>query len=72
MAFAPREMDIAMMKLFGSFSEEVFLAYNAIFQLSEGWKERVPLWQLYYILVHLNLFGLGYLHKVEACISKYS
>lgn len=71
-AFAPREMDIAMMKLFGGFSEEVFLAYNAIFQLSEGWKERVPLWQLYYLLVHLNLFGSGYLSPVNSVMKRYS
>jgi fructosamine-3-kinase len=71
-AFASREMDIAMMKLFGGFSKEVFSNYNAIFPLSEGWKQRIPLWQLYYLLVHLNLFGSGYLQQVQSNISKYS
>ncbi|MCG2419501.1 fructosamine kinase family protein [Aequorivita sp. F47161] len=71
-AFAPREMDIAMMNLFGGFSEEVFSNYNAVFPLSKGWKQRIPLWQLYYLLVHLNLFGSGYLQQVQSNISKYS
>ena len=71
-AFAPREMDIAMMKLFGGFSDEIFSNYNALFVLGEGWKERLPLWQLYYLLVHLNLFGSGYLPQVNSAIKKYS
>lgn len=71
-AYAPREMDIAMMKLFGGFSEEIFSNYNAAFPLGEGWKERLPLWQLYYLLVHLNLFGSGYLPQVNSVIKRYS
>lgn len=71
-AFAPREMDIAMMKLFGGFSEKIFSEYNALFPLNHDWKERIPLWQLYYLLVHLNLFGGGYFHQVKSIVSKYS
>ncbi len=70
-AFAPREMDLAMMKLFGGFSEEVFSNYDSIFPLTNGWKERVPLWQLYYLLVHLNLFGSGYLHQVKGIMKRF-
>ena len=71
-AFAPREMDIAMMKLFGGFSDEVFNIYNSNLPLKSGWKDRISLWQLYYLLVHLNLFGQGYLSQVQTIISKYS
>ena len=71
-AFAPREMDLAMMKLFGGFSEEVFIHYNSIFPLKPDWENRMSLWQLYYLLVHLNLFGSGYLSRVKSIISKYS
>ena len=71
-AFAPREMDLAMMKLFGGFPNEVFESYNVIFPLESGWKNRIPLWQLYYLLVHLNLFGIGYLSSVKSIVSKYS
>lgn len=71
-AFAPREMDIAMMKLFGGFSDEVFSNYNTIFPITGDWKERIPLWQLYYLLVHLNLFGAGYLPQVNGIINRFS
>lgn len=71
-AFASREMDLAMMKLFGGYSEEVFDIYNTQFPLTSGWEERMQLWQLYYLLVHLNLFGSGYLARVKSAISIYS
>lgn len=71
-AFAPREMDLAMMKLFGGFAEEVFTKYNSLFPLNEDWSARLPLWQLYYLLVHLNLFGSGYLQQVSSIVKRYS
>lgn len=70
--FAPREMDIAMMHLFGGFSAELFSVYDEVFPLENQWKERIPLWQLYYLLVHLNLFGSGYLGSVENIVKKFS
>lgn len=71
-AYAPREMDLAMMQLFGGFPDEVFLFYNEVYQLDDGFTRRLPLWQLYYLLVHLNLFGSGYLGQVRAIIKRYS
>lgn len=60
-----REMDLAMMQLFGGFERQCFDAYNESYPLSEGYKDRVPLYQLYPLLVHLNLFGAGYLGSLE-------
>jgi fructosamine-3-kinase len=71
-AFAPREMDLAMMKLFGGFDAQLFKHYNSHFPLEPGFEERVPLWQLYYLLVHLNIFGLGYKNSVENIIRQYT
>lgn len=70
--FAPREMDLAMMKLFGGFPERVFESYHNSFPLQPGWKTRTDLWQLYYLLVHLNLFGSGYYNSVNTILKKYS
>ena len=70
--YGPREMDLAMMKLFGGFSPEVFEVYNDHFPLQEGWEQRTPLWQLYYLLVHLNIFGSSYLPQVKGIISRFS
>lgn len=66
-----REMDLAMMRLFGGFSERVFAAYAEAFPLSAGHEGRVPLYQLYPLLVHLNLFGGGYLGSVQQALSAY-
>ncbi|MCR9181418.1 MAG: fructosamine kinase family protein [Flavobacteriaceae bacterium] len=70
--FASREMDLAMMQLFGGFPEKVFTIYNNNFPLENNWKNRLDLWQLYYLLVHLNLFGSGYYNQVNTIIKKYS
>lgn len=71
-SYSHREMDLAMMQLFGGFPSEVFTVYNEAFPLESSWEERVTLWQLYYLLVHLNLFGAGYLGQVRSAISQYS
>jgi len=71
-AFAPREMDLSMMQLFGGFDEELFKTYEEEFPLEPGFEERIPLWQLYYLLVHLNLFGAGYKAQVTSIIKQFS
>ncbi|WP_378182190.1 fructosamine kinase family protein [Aquimarina sp. SS2-1] len=71
-AYASREMDIAMMHLFGGFDQELFKVYNATFPLIEDWKKRIDIWQLYYLLVHLNLFGRTYFNSVTRILKKYS
>lgn len=70
-SYGPREMDLAMMKLFGGFSKNIFSAYNNHFPLPIGFEKRVSLWQLYYLLVHLNLFGTGYLNSVKRILKEY-
>ncbi len=71
-SFGPREMDLAMMKLFGGFTKDIFAEYDEIFPLENKWEDRIQLWQLYYLLVHLNLFGSDYLSQVKQIITKYS
>jgi fructosamine-3-kinase len=65
-----REIDLAMMKLFGGFSPRVFAAYDEAYPLSPGHEERLPLYQLYPLLVHVNLFGRGYIASVEEALAQ--
>jgi len=65
------EIDLAMMMLFGGFSDRVFSAYHEAFPLEPGWRERVPLHQLYPLLVHVNLFGASYLGPLQSTIDRY-
>ncbi|MDC7994583.1 fructosamine kinase family protein [Altibacter sp. HG106] len=70
--YAPREMDLAMMALFGGFPAEVFDHYTEQFPLESGWKDRQELWQLYYLWVHLNIFGRSYYGRVADILKRYS
>jgi fructosamine-3-kinase len=65
-----REVDLAMMRLFGGFGPRVFAAYEEGWPLADGAADRVPLYQLYPLMVHVNLFGGGYLGSVEAALER--
>jgi fructosamine-3-kinase len=65
-----REVDLAMMRLFGGFGPRVFSAYQESFPLADGAEDRVPLYQLYFLLVHVNLFGGSYLAQAERAASE--
>jgi fructosamine-3-kinase len=55
-----REVDLAMMQLFGGFGDAAYRAYDEAHPLSQGWRERVAWYQLVPLLVHAILFGGGY------------
>jgi len=55
-----REFDLAMMRLFGGFSEDCFAGYAEVAPLAPGWRERVALHQLAPLVVHAIKFGGGY------------
>lgn len=63
-----REIDLAMMRLFGGFSARTFSAYAEAFPLAPGHEQRVPLYQLYPLLAHLVMFGEGYVSQVEQAL----
>ena len=64
------EVDLAMSLLFGGFSEAFYGAYFEINPKRPGFDLRVKLYQLYYLLVHLNLFGRSYYPSVRALSSE--
>jgi fructosamine-3-kinase len=64
-----RELDLAMMRLFGGFGARVFDAYAEAWPLAPGHEARVPLYQLYFLLVHVNLFGGSYVASAERALA---
>jgi fructosamine-3-kinase len=58
-----REMDLAMLDLFGPFPSRTIAAYDELAPLADGWRDRIALWQLFPLLVHAVLFGGGYLRQ---------
>ena len=67
-----REVDLAMLRLFGSPSTRVFEAYGEAAPLADGHEERVGLWQLFPLLVHTVLFGGGYGAQAESTARRYT
>ncbi|MEQ9441089.1 MAG: fructosamine kinase family protein [Cyclobacteriaceae bacterium] len=69
--YADREFDLAMMAMFGGFSERVWDAYQEYAALPEGWEERLSLYQLYHYLNHYYLFGGHYGQQALAIAKKH-
>jgi fructosamine-3-kinase len=67
-----RETDIAFTYLFGGFDQRFYESYQAHFPLAPGFNERVKIYNLYPLLVHLNLFGNSYLHSIQSTLKFYS
>lgn len=69
--YGHREIDLAMTRLFGGFPSRFYEAYHEAYPLTNGWEERVPLCQLYPLLVHLHLFGRGYWGAIQQTLNRY-
>jgi fructosamine-3-kinase len=67
-----REVDLAMLRLFGAPSERVFAAYAEAAPLADGHGDRVALYQLFPLLVHAALFGGHYGASVERAARQYT
>ena len=70
--WADREVDIAMTKLFGGFSQDFYDAYEEIWKLPSSYKERVEIYNLYHLLNHANIFGETYRQKTLSALKKVS
>ena len=69
--YGHREMDLGMSGLFGGFSQEFYESYHEAFPLAPGFEERVDIHNLYPLMVHVNLFGGGYLSQVKSVLSQF-
>jgi len=67
-----REVDLAMLGLFGSPSPAVAAAYDEVFPLAAGWQERLALWQLEPLLTHTVMFGGSYGASALAVLDRFS
>ena len=62
--YGDREMDLAMAELFGGFPSSFFESYEAELATDAiSRAERRAAYQVYYLLVHVNLFGAGYVAR---------
>lgn len=67
---ADREVDLAMARLFGGFPAPFFAGYEATWPLPTNHRRRVPLYNLYHLLNHANLFGGSYACEAQAVMKE--
>ena len=67
-----REVDLAMLNLFGAPGPAFLAAYQERHPLAAGHEERVELWQLFPLLVHAALFGGGYRQSAANAAARYA
>jgi fructosamine-3-kinase len=67
-----REVDLAMLRLFGWPGQRFLAAYQEVAPLAAGWEDRVDLYQLLPLLVHAELFGGGYGASAERAARRYA
>ncbi|MEX0289854.1 MAG: fructosamine kinase family protein [Flavobacteriaceae bacterium] len=65
------EVDLAMSRLFGGFDSTFYSAYEEVIPRAPGYEKRQDIYQLYYLLVHLNLFGRSYYSAVSGILRKH-
>lgn len=69
--FGHREMDLAFSRLFGGFDTVFYNSYESVLPLEPGFENRMGIYNLYPLLVHLNLFGSSYLPGIERIINRF-
>ena len=69
--YGNREAEIAFTRLFGGFSATFYEAYNASYPLLTGHEKRADLYNLYPLLVHVNLFEGGYASRVVSILRSF-
>ena len=70
--YGHREADLSMTRLFGGFEPAFYNAYAEAWPLTPGHEDRLPIYQLYHVLNHLNLFGGVYFGQSKRILQHYA
>lgn len=69
--FGHRSVDLGMTTLFGGFRTPFYEAYHHHFPLPKNYEEQWAVCNLYPLLIHLFLFGSGYLPQIENILNAF-
>ncbi|TFB24957.1 fructosamine kinase [Filobacillus milosensis] len=69
--FGDRHFDVAFTELFGGFPSTFYEAYQEVSPLEHYYEDVKELYQLFYLLVHLNIFGESYGGSVDRVLDYY-
>ncbi|MGC4036463.1 MAG: fructosamine kinase family protein [Chitinophagaceae bacterium] len=70
--FGNRNIDLAMTTLFGGFDKAFYDSYHYHFPFPKNYQDQWSICNLYPLLIHLNLFGSGYLYDIETVLKKFT
>lgn len=70
--YGDRLMEISFTELFGGFSSDFYKSYQEVASIPDYYEDVKPLYQLFYLLVHLNMFGEAYGAEVDQIVNKYA
>ncbi|RDY72613.1 fructosamine kinase [Halobacillus trueperi] len=69
--YGDHAFELAFTELFGGFPSNFLDQYNTYFELPEDYQDTKPIYQLFYLLVHLNIFGEMYGPQVDRILKNY-
>jgi len=69
--YGHREMELAFMTLFERQPRDFYNAYQEVWSLEAGWEDRLDLYNFYPLLVHVILFGRGYVDSLMRVLGRY-
>lgn len=69
--FGHREIELAFTQLFGGFDRRFYQSYQEVWPIEPEFGDRAALYNLYPLLVHVNLFGVSYLSGVEQTLRRF-
>jgi len=70
--FADREVELAFIAMFGTFSQEFFKEYDRVYPIEKGfWQTRVKIYQIYPVLIHILIYGSSYIRQLERILDEF-
>ncbi len=71
LSFGDKEMDLAYILMFDTFGKTFFEHYEEVHTLSKDFYDvKVPLYQIYPLLVHVALYGDSYIQQLEHLLKR--
>lgn len=69
--YGDRHFEMAYTHLFQGFTDQFYEAYEEVYPLRHDFSDVKPLYQLYYLIIHLNIFGEMYGDQVDEILNYY-
>lgn len=69
--YGHREMELAFTHLFGGFDQQFYDSYHEAFPLAPGFEDRIDIYNIYPLMVHVNLFGPSYLSGIQRTLNRF-